>query len=86
MSVKNVEIYTVSYCPFCQKAKMFLDDKGVKYTEISCDDNEEEKRKELTEKYNLKSLATFPQIIIDGQNIGGCTDLIEKCENGEIEF
>ena len=84
--MKNVEIYTLDYCPFCQKAKMFLDEHHVKYTQIPCDDTEEENRKELTEKYNLKTLATFPQIIIDGINIGGYTDLIEKYNANEISF
>lgn len=84
--MKTVEIYTLDYCPFCQKAKMFLDEHKVQYKEIPCDDTEEEKRKELTQKYNLKTLATFPQIIIDGKNIGGYSDLIEKYSANEISF
>ena len=84
--MKNVEIYTLSYCPYCQKAKYFLKDKGVEFTEISCDDDEETKREELTKKFNLKELATFPQIIIDGINIGGYSDLRQKYEDKEIEF
>ena len=43
-------------------------------------------REELSEKYHLQSLATFPQIIIDGINIGGYTDLKQKVESGEIKF
>ena len=84
--MKNVEIYTLDYCPYCQKAKFFLSDLGVKFKEISCDDNEEKMRLELTKKYNLNSLATFPQIIIDGKNIGGYSDLIEKYNSKEIVF
>ena len=85
-SEKTVEIYTLDYCPFCQKAKFFLDEHNVKYKEIPCDDTEEEKRKELTQKYHLKTLATFPQIIINGQNIGGYSDLVEKFNNKQISF
>ena len=84
--MKKVEIYTLAYCPYCQKAKYFLKDHGVEYTEISCDDDEDEKRQELTKKYNLKSLATFPQIIIDDVNIGGYSDLMEKYNSKEIVF
>lgn len=84
--MKNVEIYTLDYCPFCQKAKFFLDELNVKYIEIPCDDNEDKMRIELSQKYNLKSLATFPQIIIDGVNIGGYSDLIEKYNSGQIVF
>jgi len=83
---KTVEIYTLSYCPYCQKAKYMLKEHNVEFNEIPCDDNEEEMRKDLSEKYNLKSLATFPQIIIDGTNIGGYSDLKQKVESGEIVF
>ena len=84
--MKKVEIYTLAYCPYCQKAKFFLNEHGVNYTEIPCDDDEDEKREELTKKYNLKQLATFPQIIIDGENIGGYTDLIEKYSSNQLSF
>ena len=83
---KNVEIYTLDYCPYCQKAKFFLSENKVDYKEISCEDNEEEMRKFLTDKYKLPSLATFPQIIIDGKNIGGYSDMIEKYNNKELSF
>ena len=84
--MKNIEIYTLDYCPYCQKAKIFLDELNVKYSEHSCEENEEEMRIKLKEKYNLSSLATFPQIIIDGKNIGGYSDLIEKYNSKEISF
>ncbi len=84
--MKNVEIYTLSYCPYCQKAKYVLKEHNVDFKEIPCDDDEENIREELTRKYNLKSLATFPQIIIDGINIGGYSDLKQKMESGEIVF
>lgn len=83
---KNIEIYTLDYCPYCQKAKFFLNEHNVKFKEIPCDDNEDEMRKKLTKDYNLKSLATFPQIIIDGVNIGGYSDLIDKYNNNLISF
>ncbi len=84
--MKNVEIYTLDYCPFCMKAKLFLENHKVNFTEIPCDDNEDEMREKLTKEYNLKSLATFPQIIIDGENIGGYSDLIDKYNNNLISF
>ncbi len=84
--MKQIEIYTLDYCPFCQKAKMFFNQHNVDFIEIPCDDDEEEKRKELTEKFNLPSLATFPQIVIDGVNIGGYSDLIEKYQTGELKL
>ena len=29
--IKSVELYTLSTCPWCRKAKAFLDDRGVNY-------------------------------------------------------
>ena len=84
--MSNVEIYTLDYCPFCQKAKFFLMEHNVEFNEIPCDDEEEKMRYELTQKYNLAHLATFPQIIIDGKNIGGYSDMIEKFNSGELKF
>lgn len=84
--MRKIEIYTLDYCPYCQKAKFFFDEHNVEYTEIPCEDREDEAREELTKKWNLKSLATFPQIIIDGENIGGYSDLIAKYNNKEIGF
>ena len=82
----KVEIYTLDYCPYCMKAKMFLDEHNVKYNEISCEDDEENFREKLTKQYNLSSLATFPQIILNGKNIGGYSDMIDKFSRGEINF
>ena len=84
--MKTIEIYTLDYCPYCQKAKFFFDEHHIPYKEISCENDDEEKREMLTKKYNLSSLATFPQIIIDGTNIGGYSDLISKFESGQITF
>lgn len=83
---KQIEIYTLDYCPYCMKAKIFFQEHGLVYSEISCEDNEDEIRIELTKKYNLKSLATFPQIIVNSKNIGGYSDMIEKYSNNEISF
>ena len=82
----KVEIYTLEYCPYCQKAKIFLQSHDIKFIEYPCDDNEEEMREELTKKFNLNYLATFPQIVIDDKHIGGYSDMMAKYEAGEIEF
>ena len=82
----NVEIYTLDYCPYCMKAKIFFNEHGIDFKEISCEDDEENYRKKLAKTYNLQELATFPQIIINGKNIGGYSDLIDKFARGEISF
>ena len=83
---KQIEIYTLDYCPYCQKAKFFLKELNQEFKEIPCDDNEDEMRLKLSKEYNLNGLATFPQIVINGINIGGYSDLIEKYNSGQIKF
>lgn len=82
----NIELYTVDYCPYCKKALAFLNEKNIKYTNHDITENEEEMRKKLGEQYDIKGYVTVPQIIIDGKNIGGYTDMINLYSTGELKF
>ena len=83
--MKEVVIYTVDYCPYCKKAEMLLDQKGIKYKKIDITKNEDEYRNRLGQYYDIQGRVTVPQIIIDGKRIGGF-DMLEKLENsGELE-
>ena len=82
----NVELYTVDYCPYCRKALRFLDEHNVNYTNHDITADEDEKRKELGKKYNIKGDVTVPQIFINGERIGGYTDMIKLYELGKLKF
>ncbi len=82
----KIDIYTLSYCPYCDAAKSFFDDKGLKYTEYEIDGDEEEEFRKLAKKFDIKGEVTAPQIIIDGKRIGGYSDLMEKVKNNELNF
>ncbi|MDY7015056.1 MAG: glutaredoxin 3 [Cyanobacteriota bacterium] len=77
----NIEIYTWSRCPFCIRAKALLNQKGVQYTEY-CIDGDEAARVEMAKRAGRSSL---PQIFIDGTHIGGCDDLHDLDDRGELE-
>lgn len=79
---QKIVIYTKQGCPFCVRAKAFLDSKGAEYHEIDVG-NDPEKRQKLTEKSNGKK--TVPQIFIGEHHVGGCDDLLELEENGEFD-
>jgi glutaredoxin 3 len=81
MEEKPVELYTWSYCPYCQRAKALLDEKNIPYTEHVMDDREEELN-ELRAKTGQRSV---PQIFIKGKFIGGCDNLYELEEKGELD-
>lgn len=77
---KKIELYTWSYCPFCQNAKKLLDEKGYDYEETVLDDNED-RRKELKEETGQ---GTVPYVFIDGELIGGYDDLKAMDEEGKL--
>jgi glutaredoxin 3 len=67
----KVTIYCSDLCGFCYRAKRLLETKRVDYEEISVDGNTEARRHMVS----LTGGHTVPQIIINGQPIGGCDDL-----------
>ena len=78
----KVEIYTTPFCPFCVRAKQYLQRQGVEYTEIDVAANSE-LRREMTERSD--GGRTVPQIFINDQSIGGCDDLFELAMDGELD-
>jgi glutaredoxin 3 len=68
----EVIIYTKPGCPYCSSALALLNKKGAEFTEIVAS-NDPEKKAEMVEKSGGK--ATFPQIFINGDHIGGCDDI-----------
>jgi glutaredoxin 3 len=78
----QVEIYTTKVCPYCVKAKRLLDAKDVDYVEHDMTGNDEA-RMELLKKSN--GMRTVPQIFINGQHIGGCDNLYELEDKGELD-
>ena len=77
----KVEIYTLRTCPFCIKAKALLDSKGVKYEDISVDNNPDLREKM---KNRAGGRHTVPQIFIDGYHVGGCDDLMAADRSGKL--
>lgn len=67
----NIELYTWTTCPFCVRAKALLDQKGLPYTEHVMDG----KNAELDEAKRRHGHSTVPIVLIDGQLVGGFTEL-----------
>jgi glutaredoxin len=59
----KVEMYAVSWCGDCRKARDFLDDHGVEYTEIDVDRNPEASA-EVVRRVGKRAI---PQLVIDGE-------------------
>ena len=74
-----IEIFGKTMCPFCDKAKALCEQKGYtyEYKQLDVDFT----REDLFEQF--PGARTFPQIRIDGENIGGYTEL-EAWHNNQI--
>ncbi len=67
-------VYTKNFCPYCDMAKQLLTEKGVEYKEINISHSANPDAV-LKEIQSFTSQKTFPQIILDGNYVGGYTDL-----------
>lgn len=79
----NVEIYTWSTCPFCQRAKHLLNQKGVAYTEYEIDGDEAARNAMVAR--GTHSRRSLPQIFINNQHIGGSDDLYDLESQGQLD-
>ena len=80
--MKKIDLYSKDYCAYCHRAKELLDIKGVRYNEIDVtyDNNLE------SEMQQRSGQLTVPQVFIDNQHVGGCSDLFTLDEKGELDL
>lgn len=75
--MKNIEVYTINNCGYCEAAKSLLKMNDLSFKEFNIT-NDDKARMELVEKTNHR---TMPQIFIDGEFIGGYVELKKFLEN-----
>ena len=78
----TVEIYTWQTCPFCIRAKLLLEDKGVQYTEYKID-GDNVARAKMAERAN--GGRSLPQIFINNVHVGGCDDIHALDRQGKLD-
>ena len=76
-----VKMYTTQVCPYCQRAKMLLQQRGVKLIEEIRVDLHPEQRREMMQ---ITERRTVPQIFIGDTHVGGCDDLFELDQRGGL--
>ena len=64
-------VWSKDQCPFCVQAKALLESRGIEYEERNV--SQDWTREQLLEA--VPDARTLPQIFLDGQHIGGFTDL-----------
>lgn len=74
----RVIVYTTEPCSYCRTAKALLAKREVEYTEINLA-KDPVGRAELAERTGM---LTFPQIVIDGESLGGFQELVRADRAG----
>ncbi|AGN02191.1 thioredoxin reductase [Salinarchaeum sp. Harcht-Bsk1] len=82
MTQPHVEVYTKDNCSYCEKAKDLLDSKGIEYEEYNVS-GDDELFEEMVERADGRK--TAPEIFVDDELIGGCDDLYELEEAGDLD-
>ena len=71
----NITLYSKDGCPFCEKAKAWFNERGLTFTEMKM--NDQEQRMAFYQKTGTKSM---PQVYFDDMLIGTYNDLVDKGE------
>ncbi|PIR04386.1 MAG: glutaredoxin [Candidatus Magasanikbacteria bacterium CG11_big_fil_rev_8_21_14_0_20_39_34] len=78
--MKQVKVYTTTYCPYCKKAKELLKALHVPFEEVDVE-QDTQLRDELIERYQWQ---TVPLITFDEELIGGFDDLNRLHSEGKL--
>jgi glutaredoxin 3 len=78
--VARIQVYTTRWCGYCVRAKALLEQKGLAYEELTLDDDPAFRQR----IFDLTGGWTVPQILIDGEPIGGYTELWRLDKSGAL--
>jgi glutaredoxin 3 len=81
MHGERVVVYTTDYCGWCERAKSLLAARGVRYREVWLP-RTPEGRERLAEA--APRARSFPQILIDGELVGGYAELVARDREGSL--
>jgi glutaredoxin 3 len=76
-----VTVYTTENCSRCVSAKTLLGRRGIAYQEINLA-KDPDGRAELQQRTGM---VTFPQIVIDGETLGGFDELLAADRAGRLK-
>jgi len=79
--MNRVTMYTTAVCPYCQRAKQLLRQRGVEQIDEVRIDLDPSQRQAMTE---LTGRRTVPQIFIGQTHVGGCDDLYALDQRGAL--
>jgi glutaredoxin 3 len=77
----KITVYSTDPCSFCERAKELLKMRAIDFEEINLA-KDSVGRAELAERTGMIS---FPQIVIDGEVIGGFRELVQADMSGRLK-
>ena len=78
--MSQVTVFTTEPCGYCRVAKALLNKRGIAFEEINLA-KDPEGRAELVRRTGMM---TFPQVVIDGESIGGYQELVQLDRAGGL--
>lgn len=79
--MSEITVYSTEPCSFCARVKGMLQARGVEYSEVNLS-KDPEGRVELASRTGMM---TFPQVLIDGELLGGYAELQDAIESGRLD-
>ncbi|MBA86628.1 MAG: glutaredoxin [Euryarchaeota archaeon] len=76
----NFALYTRNGCPYCTQIKQVLEGKGYKYQEYKL--GVDFQRETFYNQFGQGS--TFPQVVLNSSNLGGCTDTVRYLRENNL--
>ncbi len=79
--MRNVTVYSTEPCSFCARVKGLLQSHGAQFSEVNLS-KDPEGRVALAQKTGM---LTFPQVLIDGELLGGFAEVEAAAESGRLD-
>jgi glutaredoxin 3 len=79
--MSEITVYTTEPCSFCSRVKGLLKSRGLSFAEVNLS-KDPEGRAELVRRTGMMS---FPQVLIDGELVGGFSEMVTAVESGRLD-
>ena len=80
MESKNFTVFSKDGCPYCSKIQEVLKLAGLNYVTYKLDKDFD--KSSFFGEFGEGS--TFPQIVLNGQKLGGCTDTVKFLQEQQL--
>jgi glutaredoxin 3 len=78
--MRQITVYTTDPCPYCARVKGLLRSRGLEFSEVNLS-KDPDGRMELASRTGMM---TFPQVIVEGQLVGGFNETRAAAESGRL--